>query len=119
MAFWIRALEGEYYVTRSLIALAMYMIRKAYSTIMENENTVPPVKHLAEALFCDFNQRYELGDKFGKIKYTSKPEVGYMKSYIGVHPYVFITALLDPRIKGTIHGSKKKKACIMTKDYYE
>ena len=40
MAFWQRALEEEYYVTSSLVVLAVYMIRMGYSsTIMECVHT--------------------------------------------------------------------------------
>ena len=119
MALWQRALEGEYYVTSSLVVLAVHMIRRGYSTIMECVDTLAPVKHLCEVLLRDFNQRYEPGDEHGKVKYTSKPEVGYMKRHAGVHPYFFFAALLDPRTKCKLQGTKKKKAYNMTKDDFE
>ena len=106
-------------MTSSLVVLAVYMICREYSTIMECMDILPPVKHLTKVLLRDFNQRYDPGDEYGKVKYTNKLEVGYMKRYTGFHPYFFITSLLDPRTKGKLQATKKKKLYIMTKDDFE
>ena len=58
---------------------------------MECADTLAPVKHLCEVLLRDYNQRYKPGDEYGKEKYTSKPEVGYMKSKTGVRILTFST----------------------------
>ena len=42
-----------------------------------------------------------------------------MKRYTGVHPYFFYAALLDPRTKYKLQGTKKKKAYNITKDDFK
>ncbi|EJK60804.1 hypothetical protein THAOC_18785, partial [Thalassiosira oceanica] len=76
MSKWQRVLEGEKYVTGSLVPLAIFSIRKT-----------------------DFDERYPTNDE-GKLKYSSSVEIGRCQRYAGVHPYFFKAAFLDPRIKG-------------------
>ena len=111
MAGFQRLLEGECYVTSSIVPLAVYRIRQSYMTVISAEETMAPVKTLTEILLQDFNERFIPADDSGKVRYTTEPEIGEGKRYTGVHPFCFYAALLDPRTKGWLRT-------IMTDDDY-
>ena len=43
-------LEGECYVTGSMVVFAVFQIRKAFVTVLECEATLEPVKELTQTL---------------------------------------------------------------------
>ena len=55
-----------------------------YSTIMENVSTLAPVKQITKVLLRDFEQRYEPGDEYGKVNYTSRPEVHRLHEEVSI-----------------------------------
>jgi len=50
MSKWQRVLEGEKYVTGSLVPLAIFSIRKSYVNVIASNHTDPVVKKLTEML---------------------------------------------------------------------
>ena len=98
MAHFQRVLEGENYVTASLVPVAVYQIRKNYQEVIDDDNTLSVVKALTETLLADFDKRYHTsgGNKLG---YTNVALVGFGNRYTTVHHYFFIAAFLDPRTK--------------------
>ena len=102
MAGFQRMLEGECYVTGSMVTLAVFRVRRAYMTVIDDVSTLAPVKYLAGILLDDFNKRYEPADYSGRVRYTGNADIGHRKRYTGVHPYFFVASLLDPRIKGLL-----------------
>ena len=59
-----------------------------------------PVKNLMAILLADFDQRCKPAGESGRVNYG----VGFRNRYTGVHPYFFVTSLLDPRIKALLFG---------------
>ena len=58
MTHFQRVLEGENYVTASLVPVAVYQIRKNYQEVIDDDNTLSVVKALTETLLADFDKRY-------------------------------------------------------------
>ena len=50
-----RMLEGECYVTGSIVALTVFQIQRAHTSVLASEDTHPAVRHLTEILLTDFN----------------------------------------------------------------
>ena len=103
MAKFQRLLEGEDYVTSSLVVVAVYQIGVSYNKTILDPRTRAPVKQLCKKLLKDFNRRY-IPEGDGKIRYTGQADIGDRNRYNGVHPYYFIAALLDPRTKNKLRG---------------
>jgi hypothetical protein len=53
-----RTLEGDKYVTVSLVPFSIFKIREAYVNMLQSEDTSPPVLHLVRVLLNDLDQRY-------------------------------------------------------------
>ena len=83
MARFQRILEGEYFVTGSLIPPAAYIIRKAYVAVYHSDHTDEAVKRLTATLLADFDQRFHPADKYGKAMYTGHLDGGYRNCYTG------------------------------------
>ena len=96
-----RIFEAENVVTGSLVPLGIYRICCAYVTVHQSEKTVAAVKHLTAKLLEDFDWRWTPADASGKVAYTGRPDVGYCNRYTGLHPFLFVAAASDPRVKGT------------------
>jgi hypothetical protein len=103
MAFWQRTLEGEKYVTGSLVPLAIFTIRQSFVQVIASAASDQFVKKLTRILLNDFDQRYH-PTADGKLIYSSDVEVGFGNRYIHIHPCFFKAAFLDPR---THHYLKK------------
>lgn len=103
MVHWQRVLEGEKYVTGSLVPLAIASIRSSYITVIRSNATLPMVKQLTRILLKDFDQRYNPRPD-GKLRYSSKVQIGHGQCYTGIHHYFFKAAYLDPRV----HPALKK-----------
>jgi len=102
MAGFQRTLEGEAYVTSSLVVAAVYRVRESYKVISGDEHALPVVKQLAKLLLADFNERYHPASDGESVMYLSKAEIGRGNRYITVHPYFFVASLLDPRTKNML-----------------
>lgn len=111
MGFWQCVLEGEKYVTGSLVPLAIYSsIRQSFLQVIGSGAAEEAVKKLTRILLNDFDQRYH-PTAAGKLKYEREALVGHGNRYISIHPYFFKAAFLDPR---THHYLRK----IMEEDNY-
>ena len=111
MAKFQRLLEGEEYVTSSLVVLAVYQIRASYMKTISDPQTSAPVKELSKKLLQDFDERY-IPEDDGKVRYTGRADIGHRNRYNGVHPYFFNATMIDPRTKNKLRG-------MMTEEQYE
>lgn len=102
MAEFQRILEGECYVTGSMVVIAVFRIRAHYVSILSSNDTLEPVRCLVKKLLDDFDKRFVPADKFGKVKYTGKTDIGPGNRYTGVHPYFILASLLDIRVKNLL-----------------
>lgn len=103
MAVWQQILEGDKYPTGSLVVLAIFSIREHYVSILECPDTQAPVNRLTTVLLNDFDTHYHPPTgHVGKVRFSPNPETWERNRYIGVHPYVFVAAFLDVRIKKTL-----------------
>ena len=99
MAHFQRILEGESYVTGSLVPVAVFQIRQGYVEVIECDDTDPSVKSLAKVLLTDFDKRYVPAcSDTGKLKYHREDTIGKYNRYIGIHQYFFAASLVDPRV---------------------
>jgi len=94
-----RVLEGESYITGSLIPFVIYKIRYGYKEITEDDSTNGSVKYLANILLKDLDERYYPTECGKGVQYFRKPDTGFTNRYISLHPYMFFAAFLDPRTK--------------------
>jgi hypothetical protein len=102
MAKWQRLLEGDKFVTASLVVLAIHSICSNFKKTIADASTLLPVKKLTEKLLKDFDDQFVPEGPAGKVKYTGRADIGHRNRYNGVHPYYFIASLLDPRTKGML-----------------
>ena len=104
-----RYLEGEKYVTASLVPRCIHKIRSKYANILEDDDVPEPVRRLVKILLKDLDERWVPID--GKVQFKKEIVRGAMNRYIHIHPYFFYTAFLDPRMKGDL-------SVIMTRENY-
>eukprot|EP00804_Cyclotella_cryptica_P020067 CCRYP_014870-RA/>CCRYP_014870-RA protein AED:0.47 eAED:0.47 QI:0/0/0/0.5/0/0.5/2/0/534 len=103
MSKWQRVLEGEHFVTASLVMVAVYQIRANYVKMILDGSTSAPAVALAQILLKDFDERYRTTDSVsGKCCYTGKADIGFRNRCTGVHPYFVIASMLDPCIKNML-----------------
>jgi hypothetical protein len=69
MAFWQRILEGEKYVTGSLIPMAIFTIHQSFLQVIASDGSDQVVKKLTRILLNDFDSRYHPTTE-GKLKYS-------------------------------------------------
>jgi hypothetical protein len=103
MAFWQCILEGEKYVTGSLIPVAIYTICQSFLQVIASDGSDPVVKKLTWILLNDFDSRYHPTNE-EKLKYSRGVDVGHGNHYTEIHPYFIRIAFIDPR---THHFLKK------------
>ncbi len=103
MAFWQQILEGEKYITGSLVPVAIYTIRQSFLQVIASVGSDPVVKKLMRILLNDFDRHYHPPIK-GQWKYSREIVVGYGNCYTAIHPYFFRASFLDSR---THHYLKK------------
>ena len=101
MAHFQRVLEGESYVTASLVPIAVFQIRKGYQETIDNEHTLEEVEALTKILLADFDRRYHPASN-GMLGYSNVAVVGFGNRYTTVHHYFFVAAFLDPRTKSLL-----------------
>jgi len=93
MAYWQRILEGESYVTGSMVAVAVYQIRQSYADVINSDDAVPDIVALSKLLLEDFDQQYIPADDTGKVKYYQIDELGNFNIYKGVHQHFMLNFL--------------------------
>jgi hypothetical protein len=103
MAFWQRVLEGDKYVTGSLIPVAMYTICQSFLQVIASQAADPVVKQLTRNMLNNFDLQYH-PTMDGELKYKREVSMGHGNQYIAIHPYFFKAAFLNPR---THHFSKE------------
>lgn len=114
MASFQETLEGEKYVTSSLVPIAVFQVRKHFMAVTQNSETVEPVKALTVKLLDDFDKRYvpTADDGGSKLGFKWGASVGRCNRYNTVHHYFFVAAYLDPRVKSLL-----KKKFMIKADY--
>ncbi len=103
MAFWQQMLEGEKYVTGSLIPVAIYTICQSFLQVIASVESDLVVKNLTRILLNDFNRHYHPTVE-GQLIYSKDIGQGYGNRYTAIHPYFFRASFLDPH---THHYLKK------------
>ena len=88
MAFWQRILEGEKYVTGSLVPLAIFTIRQSFLQVIASAGSDQFVKRLTRILLNDFDQRYHPTTD-GQLIYSSDIAVGFGNRYTHIFILVF------------------------------
>ena len=91
-----RTLEGEKYVTSSLVLPTILHLGSTLNDAVTDASIIDETLVAAKTLFADFKTRWrwEQANKFS-------PQViwGYRQRQVGVHPVLFFATLLDPRFK--------------------
>lgn len=115
MAHFQEALEGEKYVTASLVPIAVFQVRKKFVEVRNNEETLAPVRDLTTKLLTDFDKRYVPSADISGTKLSFKwgASVGHRNRYNTVHHFFFVAAFLNPRVK------KMLRKVLMTANDYQ
>lgn len=112
LAFFQRLLEGDSYVTGSMVPSAVFHIRRLMNEKIDDKDTDPSVRDLAKALLTDFETRFVPNESdSSKLTFSWGACIGFRKRYTTVHHYFFVAAFLDPRVK-------QKLQTFMTEDDY-
>lgn len=69
MAQFQRTLEGEKYVTSSLVPIAVFQIRRSYQEMINSVGTDEDVRKLVKILIADFDTRCELDAFVTRLDY--------------------------------------------------
>ncbi len=89
MGFWQRVLEGEKYVTGSLVPVAIYTIWQSFLQVIAFQATKQVVKQqLTRILLNDYDRQYHPTTN-QHLKYEREPLVGHSSRYISIYPYFF------------------------------
>ena len=86
MAFWQHVLEGEKYVTGSLIPVAIYTIRQSFLQVITSQAADPVVKQLTWNMLNNFDRRYHPTTD-GELIYEREVSVGHGNRYTAIHPF--------------------------------
>ena len=96
IAVFQEMLEGEKFVTLSLVPFGVYTICLELQKFAASNQLGEPVKHLASVLLNDFvRKRY--GD--GSWVFHEEVVVGRLNRYVSLHPIAIVVAALDPQFK--------------------
>jgi hypothetical protein len=90
-----RSLEGEKYVTISMIPYAIWKIRKTLKETLECPTKSDSARHLARVMHDDFVARFGDGDTM----FNDKVIYGERNRQEGLHKLVLLTAALHPGMK--------------------
>jgi hypothetical protein len=90
MVHFQRVLEGEFYVTASLVPSAVYQIRKNYQELLNNAHSLDGVKTLPNIPLLILTKRYHPADGTGKLHYSSVALIGFGNQCMSVHHYFFL-----------------------------
>jgi hypothetical protein len=94
-------LEGEVYVTVSLVPYMIYKMRKGLQTLIDLDTSSPYVKSIAREMLLIFNRNFGDGAN-GKVT-TENLVLGEQSHPKGLNMLILIMAsLLDPRMKGGV-----------------
>jgi hypothetical protein len=95
MAFWQRVLEGEKYVTGSLVPVAIYTIRQSFLQVIASQAADPVLKQLTRKILDNFDRQYHTTTN-EELIYEREVSLGHGNRYTAIHPYFFKAAFLDP-----------------------
>jgi hypothetical protein len=87
IGFWQCVLEGEKYVTGSIVPVAIYTIRQSFLQVIASQATKQVVKQLTRILLNDLKQQYHPTTN-GQLKYNREALVGHGNRFISIHPFV-------------------------------
>ncbi len=93
MGFWQRVLEGEKYVTGSLVPLTSYTIRQSFLQVIASQATQQVVKELTRILLNEFDWRYHPTTN-GQLKYERDALVGHGNRYISIDLFLRLLFLI-------------------------
>jgi hypothetical protein len=86
MAFWQRVLEGEKYVTGSLVPVAIYTIRQSFLQVITSQAADPVVKQLTRKILDNFDRQYHPTTN-GELIYEREVSLGHGNRYTAIHPF--------------------------------
>ncbi len=100
MAFFQRVLEGESYVTGSMVPSAAFHIWRMLKASFDDTRKRDGVRALSKVLLDDLDSRF-LPNALdsSKLTFSWGARIGFRKRYTTVHHYFFVAAFLDPRVK--------------------
>lgn len=101
MAYFQEVLEGEKYVTSSLVPIAVFQVRNKFLAVCQSQETMEPVRELCTKLLDDFDKRYvpTSDDSGSKLRFSWGVSIGNRNRYNTIHHFFFVAAFLDPRVK--------------------
>ena len=92
-----KMLEGQNYVSVSLLLMAVGAIDSKLSTIINDLEKPDSVQSACKKMQDDFRSRWRWSEEH---KFSRDVMRGHMNRQYGMHPSVFYATLLDPRMKG-------------------
>jgi len=92
-----RKIEGENYVTVSLVPFSLYFIQRSIKDKMNDNESTPSSKHLAKVMYNDFTN-YRYGNTEQQMFYNPVL-IGRYNRYVTLHPVHLAATVLDPRMK--------------------
>jgi hypothetical protein len=109
-----KILEGEKYVTASLVAQAVNFIKKKLKAMSGGDQPENASKVLSANLLMDFEKRWT-----GPNNLVFSPNVrrGEQNRQVGIHPYLLIATFLDPRTKDLQSVSDESSVTNEIKDH--
>ncbi len=105
-----RLLEGEAYVTISLVPYMVYKIRKGLQQAMESPNSTDYIRNIAAEMIAVFNTHFGQGAD-GTVA-TENLQPGIRRRPKGINMLALKAAFLDPSMKGGVGISGADKETI-------
>jgi len=105
-----RLLEGEVYVTVSLVPYMIYKMRKGLQTLIDLDTSSPYVRSIAREMLVIFNRNF--GEGADGTVATENLVLGERSRPKGLNMLILMASLLDPRMKGGVGLSMEDQAVI-------
>lgn len=105
-----KLLEGDKYVTASLVAQALKFIKDKLKALSQGNQPENASKALADRLIGDFETRWPVGFTPNVIRAAGNRQVG-------IHPYLLVATFLDPRTKSLMSVSNDAAIKIAIKEW--
>ncbi|KAG7367552.1 hAT family C-terminal dimerization domain containing protein [Nitzschia inconspicua] len=93
-----KMLEGDTYVTASMVPLAVKKLRGSLMSLASPENSTTS-RPFAQALLRDFEDRWR---KASEPTFVGVVQQGTRDRQVGIHPALLIANFLDPRFKNIV-----------------
>jgi len=95
-----KLLEGQAYVTISLVPYIIYKIRNGLQEAIDSPTLMEYIRSIAAEMIQTFNTHFGQGD--GGMVATENLETGKRKRPKGINILALMASILDPRIKGGV-----------------